>query len=137
MQDEQQQQGGGEQGSYWSRKLTHNGKPWMGPDQYEETGGSSGGGGGSSNSNGGIASTSSSTTGSSSGGGGGGGQLCRLPSDMVLLYDPEFKKWIELYARDRNRFFIDFAKAFSKLLELGVPFAPQKPWWKRWFLFFL
>jgi hypothetical protein len=127
-----------QEGSYWSRKLTHNGKPWMGPDQYEETGAALSTGGGSNGSSSSSCTTStSSTTGSISGGGGGGGQLCRLPSDMVLLYDPEFKKWVEIYAKDRNRFFVDFAKAFSKLLELGVPFAPQKPWWKRWFFFFL
>jgi cytochrome c peroxidase len=131
-----------EQQEYWTRKLTHNGKPWMGPDQYEDTGNAAalanhhhhhtGNGGGNKNSG-----NSNASSNSSYGGSGGGGQLCRLPSDMVLLYDPEFKKWVELYARDRNRFFDDFSKAFAKLLELGVPFPPPpRPWWKRWFWFF-
>jgi hypothetical protein len=139
------------QPEYWTRKLSHNGKPWTGPDQYEETGSytlamaaTPGNGNRSSKMNrSGTTSTSSGSSGSSSSsssssGSSSGGQLCRLPSDMVLLYDAEFKKWVELYAQDRNRFFHDFALAYAKLLELGVPFPPpQRPWWKRWFLFFL
>ena len=39
---------------------------------------------------------------------------------MVLLSDPEFKKYTQLYAEDKKVFFEDFAAAFSKLLELGV-----------------
>jgi len=68
--------------------------------------------------------------------------LMMLPADMALLADPEFKKWVDIYAKDRDRFFADFAKAFGKLLELGVPYdskplvAPPalstKPLWKRW-----
>jgi cytochrome c peroxidase len=82
----------------WSPKVSHGGKPWTGPDQYEDS----------------------------------TGQLMMLPSDIVLISDPEFKKWIEIYANDEKRFFTDFAKAFSKLLELGVPFASSGPWWKFW-----
>jgi cytochrome c peroxidase len=55
-----------------------------------------------------------------------------LPSDIALIADPEFKKWVEVYAKDEDRFFKDFASAFSKLLELGVPFAPLKPWYQFW-----
>jgi cytochrome c peroxidase len=47
-----------------------------------------------------------------------------LPSDMALVWDKKFKKFVELYAKDEDKFFSDFAAAFSKLLELGVPF-PQ------------
>ena len=81
----------------WSPKLTHEGKPWTGPDQYEDS----------------------------------TGKLMMLPSDIALVQDPEFKKFVELYAKDEDLFFKDFAKAFSKLLELGVPFpAVAKPWYK-------
>lgn len=55
-----------------------------------------------------------------------------LPSDLALLADPEFKKWAELYAKDEGKFFKDFASAFSKLLELGVPFASTKAWYQFW-----
>jgi len=82
----------------WSPKMTHNGKPWTGPDQFENA----------------------------------TGELMMLPSDMVLVLDPEFKKYVQLYAKDEDLFFKDFAKAFSKLLELGVPFPSSKPWYKFW-----
>jgi cytochrome c peroxidase len=48
-----------------------------------------------------------------------GGKLMMLPTDMVLLDDPEFKKWVVAYAKDEGLFFRDFAKAFQKLTELG------------------
>ena len=59
-----------------------------------------------------------------------------LPSDMALLADPELKQWVELYAKDQDKFFADFAMAFSKLLHLGLPFTPSltsgKPWYQFW-----
>jgi len=56
-----------------------------------------------------------------------------LPSDLALIQDPQLKKYVELYAKDEDAFFKDFAKAFSKLLELGVPFASvSKPWYQFW-----
>lgn len=70
----------------WTLKKSHNGKPWNGPVQYEDS----------------------------------SGKLIMLPADISLLSDPEFKKWVEVYAKDQDRFFRDFAKAFAKLLELGV-----------------
>lgn len=82
----------------WSPKLTHEGKPWDGPDQYENA----------------------------------TGELMMLPSDIALVLDPEFKKYVELYSKDEDAFFKDFASAFSKLLELGVPFPYAKPWYKFW-----
>lgn len=82
----------------WSPKVTHNGKPWTGPDQFEDA----------------------------------TGALMMLPSDMWLIADPDFKKWVEVYAKDEDRFFRDFAKAFTKLIELGVPFAATKPWYQFW-----
>jgi cytochrome c peroxidase len=57
------------------------------------------------------------------------GMLMMLPSDIALIQDPEFKKSVEMYAKDEDLFFKDFAKAFSKLLELGVVF-PGRSWFK-------
>lgn len=46
--------------------------------------------------------------------------LMMLPSDLALLEDAEFKKWVEIYAKDEDKFFEDFSRAFEKLLHLGV-----------------
>ena len=54
-----------------------------------------------------------------------------LPSDIALTEDPHFKKYVEMYASNEDLFFTDFAKAFSRLLELGVQFP--KPWYRRFF----
>ncbi len=48
-------------------------------------------------------------------------ELMMLPSDMALRTDPEFRKWAELYARDEQAFFTDFAAAYAKLISLGCP----------------
>lgn len=56
----------------------------------------------------------------------------QMNSDMILVQDPAFKKVVELYAKDEAAFFKDFASAFSKLLELGVDFPVNKPWYKFW-----
>jgi cytochrome c peroxidase len=45
-----------------------------------------------------------------------------LPGDMALLWDRKFKQFVDLYAKDEDTFFKDFAAAFGKLMELGVPF---------------
>ncbi|TPX57427.1 hypothetical protein SpCBS45565_g08205 [Spizellomyces sp. 'palustris'] len=55
------------------------------------------------------------------------GSIMMLPTDMSLTKDKEFKKWVEIYAKDEERFFEDFAKAYQKLLELGVPFEEGTP----------
>ena len=62
------------------------------------------------------------------------GKLMMLPVDLMLIAEPAFKKWVEVYAKDEDLFFTDFAKAFAKLLELGVPFpsASKEAWWKFW-----
>ena len=60
------------------------------------------------------------------------GKLMMLPSDMMLISDPVFKKWVEVYAKDEDRFYKDFASAFSKLLHLGAPVSPLKPWYQFW-----
>ncbi|KAI0405139.1 peroxiredoxin [Xylaria palmicola] len=46
--------------------------------------------------------------------------LMMLPTDMSLLSDPEFRRWVEVYAEDKDQFFADFAAVFGKLLELGI-----------------
>lgn len=60
------------------------------------------------------------------------GALMMLPSDLALITDPTFRKYVELYAKDENRFFNDFSSAFAKLLELGVPFPATKAWYQFW-----
>lgn len=47
-------------------------------------------------------------------------ELMMLPTDLALLGDPGFRPWVELYAQDKERFFVDFAKVFAKLIELGI-----------------
>jgi len=48
------------------------------------------------------------------------GDLMMLPSDMALIWDRDLRGYVELYAKNEEKFFEDFAAAFSKLLELGV-----------------
>jgi len=55
-----------------------------------------------------------------------------LPADLVFIQDPEFKKYAEMYAKDQDLFFKDFAVAFQKLEELGVK-SLNKSWWSRIF----
>ncbi len=47
--------------------------------------------------------------------------LMMLPADYCLIEDPEFRKHVEAYAKSEELFFKDFAAAFGKLIELGVP----------------
>jgi cytochrome c peroxidase len=82
----------------WSPKVSHNGKPWTGPDQFEDS----------------------------------TGKLMMLPSDIMLIQDPEFRKHVEYYAKNEDAFFKDFAAAFSKLLSLGVTFPTTKAWYQFW-----
>jgi Catalase (peroxidase I) len=58
------------------------------------------------------------------------GKLMMLPSDIALIHDPVFRKYVEAYAKDEDLFFKDFAKAFAKLLELGVTF-PKRSWFQK------
>ncbi|KAL6071288.1 heme peroxidase [Balamuthia mandrillaris] len=68
------------------------------------------------------------------------GELMMLPADLALIKDPEFKKYVQMYAEDEELFFKDFAAAFQKLEELGVKFPEQQPaqkegtsWWSKIF----
>lgn len=47
-------------------------------------------------------------------------ELMMLPTDMALVKDPEFLKWVRVYAKDKDAFFEDFKNAFLKLMELGI-----------------
>lgn len=47
------------------------------------------------------------------------GDLMMLPSDIVLMQDKEFRKWVDVYAKDDNTFQKDFAKVCGKLFALG------------------
>ncbi|KAJ1569790.1 heme peroxidase, partial [Nowakowskiella sp. JEL0078] len=50
------------------------------------------------------------------------GNLMMLPADIALIKDKGFKKYVDIYAKNEQKFFDDFASAFSKLIELGVSF---------------
>lgn len=54
-------------------------------------------------------------------------ELMMLPADMALIEDAPMRKYVEVYAKDRDLFFRDFAAAFRKLEELGVPFPAASP----------
>ncbi|KAJ8570993.1 hypothetical protein K7X08_037965 [Anisodus acutangulus] len=49
--------------------------------------------------------------------------LLKLPTDKALLEDPVFRHYVELYAKDEEAFFRDFAISQKKLSELG--FTPS------------
>jgi len=55
------------------------------------------------------------------------GELMMLPTDMALRTDPEFRVFVEMYAKDQDLFFRDFGNAFAKLLALGVPTGGSPP----------
>lgn len=69
----------------WSKKMTHNGKKWTGPEQYEDE----------------------------------TGELMMLPTDIAMVWDPEFRKFVKMYKDDEELYFKDFANAWVKLTELG------------------
>lgn len=45
--------------------------------------------------------------------------LLKLPTDKALLDDPAFRPYVELYAKDEDAFFKDYAESHKKLSELG------------------
>ncbi|NP_001148710.1 APx3 - Peroxisomal Ascorbate Peroxidase [Zea mays] len=50
--------------------------------------------------------------------------LLKLPTDKVLVEDPEFRQHVQLYAKDEDAFFRDYAESHKKLSELG--FTPPR-----------
>ena len=47
--------------------------------------------------------------------------LVMLPTDMALLEDDDFRPFVELYAKDEEKFFEDFSNAYARLMALGCP----------------
>ncbi|KAI3717391.1 hypothetical protein L1987_68978 [Smallanthus sonchifolius] len=45
--------------------------------------------------------------------------LLKLPTDIALLDDPVFRHYVDLYAKDEDAFFNDYAISHKKLSELG------------------
>ena len=56
------------------------------------------------------------------------GKLMMLPTDLVLLEDKKFAKWVAYYGKDGNKFNADFSKAFQKLEELGTKNLAPTDW---------
>lgn len=55
------------------------------------------------------------------------GHQMMLVSDMVLLWDAEFRQPLEEYAEDDGVLSKDFGNAFKRLTELGCPWSADKP----------
>ncbi|KVH96040.1 heme peroxidase [Cynara cardunculus var. scolymus] len=53
--------------------------------------------------------------------------LLKLPTDIALLDDPAFRQYVELYAKDEDAFFNDYATSHKKLSELGFISGSAKP----------
>jgi len=47
--------------------------------------------------------------------------IMMLPTDMALKTDEKFLPFVELYAKDEQKFFDDFSAAYAKLICLGCP----------------
>jgi cytochrome c peroxidase len=56
------------------------------------------------------------------------GKLMMLPTDLVLLQDKSFMKWVQVYAKDSPKFEQDFSAAFNKLEELGTSNLTPTEW---------
>eukprot|EP01127_Copromyxa_protea_P023452 TRINITY_DN8774_c0_g1_i1.p1 TRINITY_DN8774_c0_g1~~TRINITY_DN8774_c0_g1_i1.p1 ORF type:complete len:261 (-),score=50.92 TRINITY_DN8774_c0_g1_i1:54-836(-) len=48
------------------------------------------------------------------------GKLMMLPTDLALVEDEKFRPYVEMYAKDQDLFFKDFAEDFALLLSLGT-----------------
>jgi cytochrome c peroxidase len=56
------------------------------------------------------------------------GKLMMLPTDLVLLNDKQFLKWVNVYAKDGQKFNKDFAVTFQKLEENGTTGLRATEW---------
>ncbi|KAL9258278.1 putative L-ascorbate peroxidase 3, peroxisomal [Drosera capensis] len=52
--------------------------------------------------------------------------LLKLPTDKALVQDPVFRRYAELYAKDEEVFFRDYAESHKKLSELGYGLACRR-----------
>ncbi|XP_057545146.1 L-ascorbate peroxidase 5, peroxisomal-like isoform X2 [Amaranthus tricolor] len=50
--------------------------------------------------------------------------LVKFPTDKVLLQDPAFRRYVQLYAKDEKTFFAHYAESHKKMSELG--FQPPR-----------
>jgi len=57
-----------------------------------------------------------------------GKNLMMLPTDLVLIQDKDFAKYVALYAEDGKKFEKDFSDAFNKLEELGTKNLVPTEW---------
>lgn len=48
-------------------------------------------------------------------------EIMMLPTDVELINDADFKKWVLAYADDEELFFSDFAAAYEKLVNFNLP----------------
>ncbi|KNA25519.1 hypothetical protein SOVF_006050 [Spinacia oleracea] len=51
--------------------------------------------------------------------------LVKFPTDKVLVEDPSFSRYVQLYAKDEKAFFAHYAESHKKMSELG--FRPPTP----------
>ncbi|KAL1820594.1 hypothetical protein ACET3Z_015463 [Daucus carota] len=51
--------------------------------------------------------------------------LLKLATDKSLLEDTQFRRYVELYAHDEEKFFEDYAESHKKLSELGFSPPPS------------
>mmetsp|Transcript_2084 Transcript_2084/g.2900 ORF Transcript_2084/g.2900 Transcript_2084/m.2900 type:complete len:116 (+) Transcript_2084:192-539(+) len=49
------------------------------------------------------------------------GDVHFLPTDVVLVVDADFQKQVRRFAEDEALFFKSFARAYSRMVSLGVP----------------
>jgi len=54
------------------------------------------------------------------------GHQMMLPSDMVLKWDANYRKYMDIYHDDLDQLKSDFAVAFKKLTELGCPWTKDE-----------
>jgi hypothetical protein len=55
------------------------------------------------------------------------GYQMMLISDMVLLWDPKFRVYLEEYGEDGDKLSSDFGAAYKRLTELGCPWSNDRP----------
>lgn len=55
------------------------------------------------------------------------GHQMMLVSDMVLKWDPVFRKQLDVYLKDEHQLKADFGKAYKRLTELGCAWSADKP----------
>merc|ERR1719493_487841 len=52
------------------------------------------------------------------------GKLMMLKTDLALASDPEFRKWVEIYANDMDRLTEDFKASWEKLMNRDMGDRP-------------